>query len=206
MKQGWFIACSVQVHSWFTMIQHFSRKQVLEQGLCPVSRSFILALGHLWSFLLPISCLTNSNTDILAINIGINCIATGNSILCHWEVRQSGRDHSANNNNNQKETTSWVPYWERFTGNGWLKKSSFKKKIQRQSHWSRTQIRICCLEFCSPPRAGSEIRVRIHQGANLLLIFLPLMRVNGAARRNQKCLQYMQNSCIKLKGSGAQVM
>ena len=38
------------------MIEHFSRKleqQVLEQGLCPVLMSFILGLGHLWSFLLP---------------------------------------------------------------------------------------------------------------------------------------------------------
>ena len=37
------------------MIQCFSRKQeqqVLEQDLCPVSLSFILALGLLWSFLL----------------------------------------------------------------------------------------------------------------------------------------------------------
>ena len=52
----------MKVHSWFTVIQHFSRKwkpQVLEQGLCPVSMSFILALGFLRrSFILPISCLT----------------------------------------------------------------------------------------------------------------------------------------------------
>ena len=37
------------------MIQHFSRKReqvVLEQGLCPVLMSFVLALGHLQSFLL----------------------------------------------------------------------------------------------------------------------------------------------------------
>ena len=49
-------ASSAQVHSWFTMIQHFSRKWeqlVLGQGLYPVSTSFILALGHLQNFLLP---------------------------------------------------------------------------------------------------------------------------------------------------------
>ena len=43
------------VQSRVTMIQCFSRKQkqlVLEQGLCPVSVSFVLALGRLWSFLL----------------------------------------------------------------------------------------------------------------------------------------------------------
>ena len=45
-----------QGQSWFTVIQHFSRKleqQVLEQGLCHLFMSFILALGHLWSFLIP---------------------------------------------------------------------------------------------------------------------------------------------------------
>lgn len=38
------------------MIQCFSRKQgqrVLEQGLYPVLMCFVLALGHLWSFLIP---------------------------------------------------------------------------------------------------------------------------------------------------------
>ena len=42
--------------AWVTMIQCFSGKQeqpLLEQDLCPVSMSFILALGHLQSFLLP---------------------------------------------------------------------------------------------------------------------------------------------------------
>ena len=54
MKQG-HISFSVHVHSWFTMIQRFCRKWkqlVLEEGLCPLSVSFILALGHLQSFLL----------------------------------------------------------------------------------------------------------------------------------------------------------
>ena len=30
-----------------------SEQPVLEQGLCPVLMSFVFALGHLWSFLLP---------------------------------------------------------------------------------------------------------------------------------------------------------
>lgn len=46
---------SVQVHSWFTIIQCFFRNQeqlVLEQDLCLVLTSFTLAPGHLWSFFL----------------------------------------------------------------------------------------------------------------------------------------------------------
>ena len=41
------------------MIHHDSVLfQNAKQGLCPVSMSFVLALGHLQSFLLPVSCLS----------------------------------------------------------------------------------------------------------------------------------------------------
>lgn len=59
VPQGWFItmkqgSCSTFCTGAF-MIQHNS--VLLEQGLCPITMSFILALEHLWSFLLTIFCL-----------------------------------------------------------------------------------------------------------------------------------------------------
>ena len=46
--------------------------KTLEQGLCPVWMSFILALGHLWSFLLPFSCLRVSELNYIQGYMGLN--------------------------------------------------------------------------------------------------------------------------------------
>ena len=54
------------------MIQHFSRnweQPVLEQGLHPISMSFILTLGHLRGFLLPDYLLPQSQVLNLEIEV-----------------------------------------------------------------------------------------------------------------------------------------